>query len=80
MKKLELVGLVEKLGLNGKNTKKILNNYLFFLAENGVNVLNIQENSKHLNIKYKTKTGKKCYLLHIDNTLLKSNKTLITIS
>lgn len=81
MKKMELINLGETLNKRGvRNTKKVLNNFLFFLAENEIKIKNIQENSKHLNIKYSTKAGKKVYTLHIDNTLLKSNKLLVSIN
>ena len=81
MKKQELVRLGEVLTSKGiRNTKKILNNYLYFLAENKVNIKEITENSKHINIRYSKKTGKKEYMLHLDNTQLKSNKLLISIN
>lgn len=81
MKKQELINLGTVLNNKGiRNTKKILNNYLYFLAENKVNIKSIQENSKHINIVYSTKTGKKEYMLHLDNTQLKSNKLLISIN
>ena len=81
MKKQELVKLGEVLTSKGiKNTKKILNNYLYFLAENKINVKSIQENTGHINIRYSTKTGKKEYLLHLDNTQLKSNNLIVSIN
>ena len=81
MKKQELINLGDVLTSKGiKNTKKILNNYLYFLAENKINVKSIQENSKHINIVYSTKTGKKEYKLHLDNTELKANKLLVAIN
>lgn len=80
MKKMELVGLAGILNNRGvKNTKRILNNYLYFLAENKVNVKKIVEKSGHIDIKYSTKTGKKEYILHLDNTFLKSNNTIVTV-
>lgn len=81
MKKQELINLGATLNSRGvKNTKKILNNYLYFLAENEVKIKEIVENSKHINIKYSTKTGKKEYMLHLDNTELKANKLLVSIN
>lgn len=81
MKKQELINLGAVLNNKGvRNTKKILNNYLYFLAENKVNIKEITENSKHINIKYSTKTGKKTYNLHLDNTQLKSNNLLVSIN
>lgn len=80
MKKVELVGLAGTLNSRGiKNTKRVLNNYLYFLAENKINVKEIKENSGHINIKYSTKTGKKEYTLHINNTFLTSNNTIVTV-
>lgn len=80
MKKQDLIKLGETLNSRGiKNTKKILNNYLYFLAENKINIKEIQENTGHINIKYTTKTGKKEYLLHLDNTCLKANNTIVTV-
>lgn len=80
MKKQDLIKLGETLNSRGiKNTKKILNNYLYFLAENKINIKEIQENTGHINIKYTTKTGKKEYLLHLDNTYLKANNTIVTV-
>lgn len=81
MKKQDLINLAGTLNLRGvKNTKKILNNYLYFLAENKVNIKEIIENSKHINIKYSTKTGKKEYLLHLDNTYLRANNLIVFIN
>lgn len=81
MKKQDLIKLGDVLTSKGiKNTKKILNNYLYFLAENKINVKSIQENSKHINIVYSTKTGKKEYKLHLDNTEMKANKLLVFIN
>ena len=81
MKKIELVKLGATLTSKGiRNTKKILNNYLYFLAENKVNIKSIQENSKHINIIYSTKTGKKEYKLHLDNTYLKSNNLTVSVN
>ena len=81
MKKQDLINLAGTLNLRGvKNTKKILNNYLYFLAENKVNIKEIIENSKHINIKYSTKTGKKEYLLHLDNTYLRANNLIVSIN
>ena len=81
MKKQELINLGTVLNNKGiKNTKKILNNYLYFLAENKVNIKSIQENSKHINIIYSTKTGKKEYKLHLDNTCLKSNNLTVSVN
>lgn len=81
MKKQELINLGAVLNNKGvRNTKKILNNYLYFLAENKVNIKEITENSKHINIKYSTKTGKKEYMLHLDNTELRANKLLVSIN
>lgn len=80
MKKVELVGLAGVLNARGvKNTKKVLNNYLYFLAENKINVKEIIEKSGHIDIKYSTKTGKKEYILHINNTFLTSNNTIVTV-
>lgn len=80
MKKQDLIKLGETLNLRGiKNTKKILNNYLYFLAENKVKINEIVENTGHINIKYSTKAGKKEYLLHLDNTCLKANSTIVTV-
>ena len=80
MKRVELVGLAGILNGRGvKNTKRILNNYLYFLAENKVEVLDINTFSGHINIQYKAKTGKKTYNLYLDNTFLKSNKTLASV-
>lgn len=80
MKRMELVSLAGVLNGRGvKNTKKVLNNYLYFLAENKVNVKEIVEKSGHIDIKYSTKTGKKYYTLHLDNTFLKSNNTIVTV-
>lgn len=81
MKKQELINLGAVLNNKGvRNTKKILNNYLYFLAENKVNIKEITENSKHINIKYSTKTGKKTYNLHLDNTELRANKLLVSVN
>lgn len=81
MKKQELINLGDVLASKGiRNTKKILNNYLYFLAENKINVKSIQENTGHINIRYSTKTGKKEYMLHLDNTQLKSNKLIVSIN
>lgn len=81
MKKIELINLGAVLNNKGiKNTKKILNNYLYFLAENEIKIKNIQENSKHINIIYSTKTGKKEYKLHLDNTCLKANNLIVSIN
>ena len=81
MKKQELINLGTVLNNKGiRNTKKILNNYLYFLAENKVNIKSIQENSKHINIIYSTKTGKKEYKLHLDNTYLKSNNLTVSVN
>lgn len=81
MKKQDLINLGDVLTNKGiKNTKKILNNYLFFLAENKVNIKSIVENSKHINIVYSTKTGKKEYKLHLDNTCLKANNLTVSIN
>ena len=81
MKKIELINLGAILNNKGvRNTKKILNNYLYFLAENKVIIKEITENSKHINIKYSTKTGKKEYMLHLDNTQLKSNNLLVSVN
>lgn len=81
MKKQELINLGTVLDNKGiRNTKKILNNYLYFLAENKVNIKSIQENSKHINIIYSTKTGKKEYKLHLDNTYLKSNNLTVSVN
>lgn len=81
MKKQELINLGDVLASKGiRNTKKILNNYLYFLAENKINVKSIQENTGHINIRYSTKTGKKEYMLHLDNTQLKSNNLLVSIN
>lgn len=81
MKKQDLIKLAGVLNNKGiKNTKRILNNYLYFLAENEVKIKEIVENTGHLNIKYSTKTGKKEYLLHLDNTYLKSNNLIISIN
>lgn len=80
MKRVELVGLAGVLNSRGvKNTKKVLNNYLYFLAENKVNVKEIVEKSGHIDIKYSSKTGKKEYTLHINNTFLTSNNTIVTV-
>lgn len=78
MKKMELMELAGK--LKGKNTKKVLNNYLYFLAENKINILDVDSRSGYINIKYKHKTGKKEYNLLIDNTLLRSNQAIITLN
>lgn len=81
MKKIELINLGATLNNKGiKNTKKILNNYLYFLAENKIIIKEIVENTGHINIKYSTKTGKKEYMLHLDNTQLKSNNLLVSIN
>ena len=81
MKKQELINLGTVLNNKGiRNTKKILNNYLYFLAENKVNIKSIQENSKHINIIYSTKTVKKEYKLHLDNTYLKSNNLTVSVN
>lgn len=81
MKKQELINLGDVLASKGiRNTKKILNNYLYFLAENKINIKEITENTGHINIKYSTKTGKKEYMLHLDNTQLKSNNLLVSIN
>lgn len=81
MKKQDLIKLGEVLTSKGiKNTKRILNNYLYFLAENKVNIKDIIENSRHINIKYSTKTGKKEYLLHLDNTYLRANNLIVSIN
>ena len=80
MKKVELVGLAGILNNRGvKNTKRILNNYLYFLAENKAEILDINTFSGHINIQYRAKTGKKTYNLYLDNTFLKSNKTLASV-
>lgn len=81
MKKQELVRLGDVLSSKGiRNTKKILNNYLYFLAENKVNIKEITENTGHINIRYSTKTGKKEYMLHLDNTELRANKLLVSVN
>lgn len=80
MKRMELGSLAGVLNGRGvKNTKKILNNYLYFLAENKVNVKEIVEKSGHIDIKYSSKTGTKEYTLHINNTFLTSNNTIVTV-
>lgn len=78
MKKQDLINLAGV--LKGKNTKKVLNNYMYFLAENKVNILDVNSRSGYINIQYKTKTGKKIYNLYIDNTLLRSNQAIISIN
>lgn len=81
MKKQELVKLGNVLTSKGiRNTKKIINNYLYFLAENKVIIKEITENTGHINIRYSTKTGKKEYMLHLDNTELRANKLLVSIN
>ena len=81
MKKQDLINLGDVLTSKGiKNTKKILNNYLYFLAENKINVKSIQENTGHINIRYSTKAGKKEYMLHLDNTCLKANNLTVSIN
>jgi len=81
MKKQELINLGAVLNNKGvRNTKKILNNYLYFLAENKVNIKEITENSKHINIRYSTKTGRKEYLLHLDNTQLRANELIVSVN
>ena len=81
MKKQDLINLAGTLNLRGvKNTKRILNNYLYFLAENKINIKSIVENSKHINIVYSTKTGKKTYCLHLDNTCLRANNLIVSIN
>ena len=81
MKKQELINLGAVLNNKGvRNTKKILNNYLYFLAENKVNIKEITENSKHINIRYSTKTRRKEYLLHLDNTQLRANELIVSVN